>query len=422
MRIQRTALSSTEVKLVISADREDLAPIKDEVVARLGKNVRVQGFREGKAPQTILKKNIDPSLLQGDFLDEAMTRLYAKATAEEKIRPVTRPEVTVKKFVPFTELEYEVKTGIIGKIKLPDYKKIKVKKEAVAVTAKDVDDVVESLRSRLSEKEPVERAVKDGDEVVIDFKGTDSNKQPIQGADGKDYPLVIGSKAFIPGFEDNLIGVKPGGEKSFELTFPKDYGVAALADKKVTFTVTVKKVNELVKPPLDDKLAEKVGPFKTLAGLKEDIKRQVTMERERDATAKHQEATMKAVSDKTTVDIPQAVIDQQVQYNVEEIRRSLTYGGQTYEEFLKVEGKTDEEYRKELEPKAREQIKASLILGEIAEAENLSVQPEELDLRIKMLKSQYQDQAMQAELDKPENRQDIASRMLTEKVLNILTS
>jgi trigger factor len=422
MQIQRTDLSSTEVKLVISAGKSDLEPIKDSTVTRLGKNVKVQGFREGKAPQAILEKNIDPSLLQGDFLDEAMTQLYAKATADEKIRPVTRPEVTVKKFVPFTELEFEVKTNVIGKVKLPDYKKIKVKKDPVTITAKDVDEVVESLRTRLSEKKPVERAVKDGDEAIIDFKGADADKNPIQGADGKDYPLLIGSKTFIPGFEDNVIGMKPGEEKSFELTFPKDYGVKPMAGKKVTFTVTVKSVSELVKPALDDKLAEKVGPFKTLPELKEDIKRQVTLERERDATSKHQEATMKAVSDKTTVDIPQAVVDQQITYSIDDMRRNLTYRGQTYEEFLKSEGKTEEEYKKELEPQARNQIKASLILSEIAEAEKLSVQPEELDLHIQMLKGQYQDPAMQTELDKPENRQDIASRMLTEKVLNVLTA
>lgn len=422
MQIQRTDLSSTEVKLVITADKNDLAPIKDGVVARLGKNVKVQGFREGKAPQAILEKNIDPSLLQGDFLDQAMTQLYAKATAEEKIRPVTRPEVSVKKFVPFTELEYEVKTSVIGKIKLPDYTKITAKKDPVTVTAKDVSDVVESLRGRLSEKKKVERAVKDGDEAIIDFKGVDADKKPIEGAEGADYPLTIGSKAFIPGFEDNVIGVKPGQEKSFELTFPKDYGATDLAGKKVTFTITVKQVNELVKPPLDDELAAKIGPFKTTAELKDDIKRQVTLERERDATAKHQEATLKAVSDKSTVDIPQALVDQQVTYNIDEVRRNLTYRGQTYEEFLKAEGKTDEEYRKELEPQAREQIKSSLILGEIAEAENLSVQPEELNMHIQMLKGQYQDPAMQAELDKPENRQDIASRLLTEKVLKTLTA
>jgi trigger factor len=422
MHIQRTDLSSTEVKLVISAAKEDLAPIKDEVVARLGKSVKVQGFREGKAPQAVLEKNIDPSLLQGDFLDEAMTKLYAKATAQEKIRPVTRPEVSVKKFVPFTDLEFEVKTSMIGKIKLPDYKSIKIKKDPVTITAKDVDEVVESLRTRLSDKKSVDHAVKDGDEAVIDFKGADTDKKPIPGADGNDYPLMIGSKAFIPGFEENVIGMKPGEEKSFILTFPKDYGVVALANKKVTFTVTVKKVNELVKPALDDKLAEKIGPFKTLTELKEDIKRQVTAEREREATAKHQEATLKAVSNKSTVDIPQAIIDQQVIYNLDEVRRNLTYRGQTYEEFLKAEGKTEEQHRKELEPQAHEQIKSSLILGEIAEIENLSVQPEELDLHIQMLKGQYQDQAMQAELDKAENRQDIASRLLTEKVLQVLTS
>lgn len=421
MHITRTDLTKTKVKLTISAEESELTPIKDGVVARLGSNVKLPGFRNGKAPAAMIEKAIDQNLLQGDFLDEAMTQLYAKATVEEDIRPVTRPNVTVKKFVPFSQLEFEVETDIIGKITLPDYKKISVPSEPVKISEKDVNEVVSSLQTRLAEKVPVKRAAKNKDEAVIDFKGADAKGEPIPNADGTDYPLVLGSNAFIPGFEDNVVGMKPGDEKSFEIAFPQDYGAKTLAGTKVTFTVTLKVLNEMKEPALDDEFAAKVGPFKTLNELKADIKKQLTAEREQEAQANRQEAILKEISKKTKVEIPEALIEQQVTYNLDELRRNLTYRGQTFQEFLENEGKTEDEYKKEIEPQATEQLKASLILSEIAELEKFSVEPDELKIRIQALKGQYNDPQMQAELDKPENQRDIASRMLSEKVMAFLT-
>lgn len=420
MQIQRNDTSATEVKMVISGNQADLAPIKESVVARLSQNVKLPGFRSGKAPKALVEKNIDQNLLQGDFLDEAMTQLYAKATRRENIRPVTRPEVTLKKFVPFTDLEFEVKTSIIGKISLPDYKKTAVKKESVSVAAKDINEVLDSLKTRMAEKKEVKRAAKSGDETVIDFKAVDADGKPVESAEGKDYPLLLGSKAFIPGFEDNLTGVKAGDEKTFSITFPKDYGASAMAGQKVEFTVNVKFVNELIEPAVDDAFAAKVGPFKTVNELKEDIKKQLTAEKERQAHENQQNAVLKAVSDKSKVEIPPALIEQQVNYNMEEIRRNAASRGQTFQELLATEGNTEEELKKSLEPQAHEQLKASLVLAEIAEVEKISITPEELDTHIEFLKGQYKDAAMQSELDKPENRKDIASRMLSEKVVNYL--
>ena len=420
MQIQRTDISATEIKMIISAKEADLVQIKDQVVARLSKGIKLPGFRSGKAPKALVEKNIDQSLLQGDFLDEAMTQLYAHATRKENIRPVTRPEVAIKKFVPFTDLEFEVKTSVIGKISLPDYKKISVKKGPVSVTAKDVTSVIDSLKTRMAEKKEVTRAAKTGDEAVIDFKGVDKDDKPIESADGKDYPLLLGSKAFIPGFEDNVIGLKHGSDKTFTLAFPKDYGASALAGQKVKFSVTVKSVNELTEPEVNDEFAAKVGPFKTVDELKTDIKKQLLAEKEREATSNHQNAVLKTVSDKSKIEIPAALIDQQVTYNLDEARRNVANRGQTFQEFLTAEGKTEVAFKKELEPQAHEQLKASLVLAEIAEVEKLSVSPEELDIRIQLLKGQYKDEAMQAELDKMENRKDIASRMLSEKVINFL--
>lgn len=423
MNVKRTNKSETEVTLAITATATDLNSIKQHVLKRLAADVKLQGFRKGTAPLALVEKNIDQNLLQTEFLDEAMTHLYSTAAQEEKLRPVTRPDVQIKKFVPFTELEFDVTTSVVGEVKLPNYKTIKAEKPKISVVAKDVDEVVKSLQTRMAERKEVERAAKNGDQVVIDFAGKDDKGEPVSGADGKDYPLILGSNAFIPGFEDNLVGLKPGEEKTFTVTFPKDYGVAALANKDVTFVVTVKTVSEMIEPKVDDEFAAKVGPFKTVTELKADIKKQLTAEREAEASKAHQNELVQKIADKTTVALPSALIDQQVVYNIDETRRNLTYRGQTYEEFLKAEGLSEEEYKTTiLRPQAEQQLKTSIMLSEIAEKEKLSVTPEELEIRIQLLKGQYaQDQLMQAELDKPENRQDIASRMLTEKVLELLS-
>lgn len=420
MKITRTDVSKTEIKLLISADEAELKPIKDGVVKRLSKDIKLPGFREGKVPAELAEKNIDPNMLQNDFLDEAMSQLYAKATQEKKIRPVTRPEVAIKKFVPFSHLEFEVTTNIVGEIKLADYKKLKIAKEKTAVTAKDIDDVINNLRTRLAEKVEVKRASKLKDEAVIDFKGTDKEGKAIEGAEGKDYPLELGSGAFIPGFEEEVVGLKAGDSKKFDITFPKDYGAKELAGTKVTFEITVSKVNELKLATVDDEFAAKIGPFKTVDELKEDIKKQLTAEKEREVNSKHQDAILKAISEQTEIDLPAALVDQQVTYLIDDIRRNLMQTGQTYKEFIESQGKTEESYKDEVRPQAVEQLKVSLILSEIAEKEKMTVEPSELEIRIQLLKGQYKDAAMQAELDKPENRRDIASRMLSEKVMLFL--
>jgi trigger factor len=422
MQVKKTHHSDTSLTLTIVAAQADLGPIKQQAVQRLGKDLKLQGFRPGKAPQSLIEKNLDPAQLQTEIIEEAINRFYAQALGEYRLRPVMRPDVAIKKFVPFDTLEFDAKVDVVGEIKLPDYKKIKKAMPKVSVTAKDVDEVIEAVRKQSAEKKDVDRAAKDGDQVWIDFKGVDAKGEPVPGADGKNYPLDLGSDTFIPGFEKNLIGVKANEEKTFTLTFPKDYGVKALASKKVTFTVTITKVQEIVLPKVDDSLAKKAGPFKDVQQLKDDIKTELTREREQQAVRDLQQELIQEIAAKAKVGIPEVLITEQTEAMLREHKQNLVYRGQTIEEFLKAEGKTEEEYRdKVLRPAATERVKAGLVLSEIAEAEKLEVEPEELQKHVQELKLQYhQDAQMQAELDKPENMRDLAMRLLTEKTVNKL--
>ncbi len=423
MHTKKANLTSSKVKLTITASEPDLLEYKNLVLKKISGSVKIAGFRDGTAPINLVEKHANQEQLQTEFLDLAMSELYTKAAQNEKIHPVSRPEVQIKKFVPFTSLEFEVTTDILGNVNLPNYKTINATKAKVAISEKDIQAVIKNLQTRMAERSEVTRASKVGDEVWIDFSGKDAKGEPVSGADGKDYPLVLGSKTFIPGFEENLVGMKPSQEKTFTLTFPKEYGLKALANKKVTFTTTVKKVQEIKEPKVDDEFAKKCGPFASVDQLKKDIKSQLSAEREAEALRDQQNQIVSKIVDKSTIALPSSLVEQQIAQNLEELKRNLVYRGQTYEEFLKLDNTNDDEYRKKvLTPQAERQLKTSIVLNEIAEKEHLSVTPEELEIRLQLLRGQYaSDVKMQEELNNSRNQQDISQRMLTEKVLELLT-
>jgi len=421
MQVSKKQLSPTNIKLTIVADEALLAEVKQRVLREAGETLKLPGFRAGKVPAELVEKNANPETLQSQFLEQAVNRMYTAAITDNKLRPVSNPKVSVTKFVPFSTVEIETEVEVIGEITLPDYKKFRLAPKKVEVTAKDVDEVLANLRSRAAERKEVARASKEGDQVTMDFKGVDAKtKEAIAGADGQDYPIVIGSGTFIPGFEPQLVGLKAGQSKDFDITFPKDYGAEHLQSKKVTFSVIVKKVEELLEPKLDDKFAASVGPFKTMAELKADIKKQLTAEREQQARQAYESELLEKLAEKTEVAIPTSLVDEEIERQEADEKQNLAYRGQTWQEHLKAEGVNEEQHREQKRPGAELRVKAGLVLSEVADREGIAVTPQELDIRLNLLKGQYPDEKMQAEFDKPEARRDILSRLLTEKTIALL--
>lgn len=424
MRITSKSLSDTSIKLTIAATGSELNDLKAHTVDKLSKNLKVPGFRAGKVPPTVAEKQLDSNYLQSQVLDEALNHLYSEAVAEQKIRVVAQPKVDIVKFVPYTDLEFTAEVEVIGKIELPDYTKVTAKKSTDKVTEAEVKEVLGRLQTQTAEYKEVERASKNGDRVWIDFEGTDVKGEPVEGAKGEDYPLALGSNTFIPGFEENVVGLKTGEEKSFTIPFPKDYHVKALQGKKVTFKITAKKVEETITQKLDDEFAAKVGPFTSLNDLKKDIRTQMQVEKDTTAQRDFEDAIIKDLIAKSKVALPEALLNEQIELVDREFRQNLTYRGQTMPEYLEATGQTEEQYRKnELKKTAEDRLKAGLILSEIAELEKIDVEPVELDQEIAIRKAQYaSDASMQAELDKPENRRDVAARLLTQKTIAKLVS
>ena len=417
MKITRTDKNSTELTLAVVADADDLAPIRHHVLGHFARTIKVPGFRAGKAPRHMIEKAVNQQTFLDEFMEHALNELYGRAIDAQKIRPAGAPKVNVKKFIPYTALEFEAELEAIALIKLPDYKKIKLAKKLVYITAEDIKGVLDNLRRNMAERAEIDRAAKVGDELIIDFNGRDKAGKPISDAEGKDYPLLLGSSTFIPGFEDHLLGVKANESKEFTIKFPADYAVAALRGKDVTFVVEIKKVSELSEPKLDDVFAAKAGPFKTLAELKANIKKQLVSERELNAGREFENELISAIVAKSTVEAPKNLVDQQILGMEEEEKRNLTYRGQTWQEHLREENITEEQHRERNRPEATARVQGGLVLSEIAEQEDIQVTPEELEIRVQILKGQYQDPAMQAELDKPENRRDLTNRLMTEKTV-----
>lgn len=418
MQVSVKKISPTRVNLVITVSAGEMKHVKTHVIEKhFADKVTIAGFRAGKAPLELIEKQVNQQQLTTEVLEHAVNDYYGKAVSEQRLRPTSNPEVKISKFVPYTELVFEAETDIIGDIKLPDYTKISVPRQPIAVDKESVQQVIDNLRQQQSQKNDVERAAKNGDQVWIDFSGADAKGNPIKNADGKDYPLALGSNTFIPGFEDNLVGLKAGDKKSFELTFPEDYNAKELQGKKVTFTVTVNKVQEVVLPEVTDEFAASVAPVSTVEELKADIEKQLKIEHERQAQTNQENQLIQAIANQTTIEIPPALIDQQVLSMEEEEKRNLTYRGQTWQEHLDQENQTEQQHRDSKKPEAEQRIKVSIILSEIAEREQITVSPEELEIRIQVLKAQYQDAQMQVELDKPENRRELESRLLAEKTI-----
>jgi len=423
MQLKRESLSPTKVKLIITADADELSRVKEHVLRDLAAKVKVQGFRSGKAPAHLVERQVDPALLQTEFLDHAVNDLYVPAVDQQKLRPVAQPEISITKFVPFTTLEFTAEVEVVGEIKLANYKTIKLAPKKVEVSAADVNQILENLRERGAEKKTVKRAAKLDDEATIDFFGSDAKTgEAIAGADGKDYPLTLGSKSFIPGFEEEVVGLKAGDKKEFDIVFPADYGAQELQNRKVKFAITVKEVKEQVLPTVDDKFAASVGPFKTVADLKADVKKQLKAEREREAQNSYDNELLEKIADKSVVELPESLVDQEIDRLEEEEKRNIVYQGQTWQEHLDAEKLTAEEHHEKQRPTAERNLKAGLVLGEVADKEGITVTPEELEIRLMLLKNQYPDEQMQAELEKPENRRDIGNRMMTEKTLEKLRS
>ena len=422
MKTTVTHESDTRVKVVVAADHAELAAAEQVALKRLAKTIKVNGFRTGHVPLEIVKKHADANALAQETLDAALNRAVAEAFLSNDLQVLARPEVEIKKYVPGELLEFTAEADVLPEVKLGDYKKLKVKKAAVNVDKKEIDEVIERIQKGLSEKKEVKRAAKIGDETVIDFVGKKDGKA-FQGGTGKDYPLVLGSNSFIPGFEDALVGLKAGDTKDVKLAFPKDYHAKDLAGQDVVFEVAVKKVNSVKLPALDDKFAAKAGPFTSMDDLRKDIKAEITAQAERKATDDLKDELVKQLVAKSTVSVPSVLRDDQIRSLEQDLRQNLMYRGRTLEQYFEEKGYADRDawVKAEANDAADARIKAGLVLAQLSKELKIEATADELAAHINAYKQQYANNPKMAKhFDKPEAQREVANRLITEKTIDKL--
>lgn len=420
MKTKLKKLSDSRVELTVTLDAEDLKPAKKQALNKLAKELRVEGFRKGKVPVDVAKKFIPENDLNAETIDFAVRSTVISAFQEVSKSPLVMPNVNVTKFVPDEMAEYTATADIIPEVKLGSFKNLGVKKPEVKVSAKEINDILDNLAGSFAEKKAIKRAAKLTDEVIIDFVGK-KDGEPFKGGSAKDYALVLGSGSFIPGFEDGIVGHEPGDKFDLKLTFPKDYGVAELAGAKTVFEVLLKQVNEVKRPKIDDELAKKCGPFKTLDELKADIKKNLETQNSHRFEEKYKDDLVQALIKKSTVPVPEILINDQMRSIRDDMTRNAASQGMSFEDFLKANNETLENWEKEAKKIAEMRVKASLVLQTLAVEQKIKVSDDLVAAKIAELKDVYKKspEALK-QLKDPNVKMDIKNRMIIEETLNFL--
>jgi trigger factor len=343
-----------------------------------------------------------------------------KAFEESKSAPLMIPNVEVVKFVPGETVEYTAKADILPEIKLGDYKKLGVKKEAVKVSEKEVKEILENIQNAYAESKVAKKKAEMNDEVVIDFEGS-LDGEKFEGGAAKDFKLGLGSHQFIPGFEEGIVGHESGDRFDLELTFPKDYHAEKLAGKKTVFNVLLKQVNEKIKPALDDELAKKCGPFKTIDDLKADIKKNLETQNSAKADEKFKDDLVNKLVEKSKVSAPEIMIKDQLNMIKNDIAQNAARQGLSFEDYLKQTAQTEEDWEKSAREIAEKRVKASLCLQVLARDEKIEAADDLVDAKINELREIYKkSKEALKNLKDPNVRQDIKNRMTIEMTLNKL--
>lgn len=421
MKIKLKNISDVKVELTISLGAEELKAAEQVALTKLTKEVKIEGFRKGKAPLEMVAAQVDPNLLNQETLENALSKSVAEAFLKEKVQAINRPEVDVKKFIPGTELEFTATTEIMPKVELGDYKKLGVKKEAVKVSKKEVKETIDRILKNFAEKKKVEREAKNGDEVIIDFLGK-KDGVAFDGGKAEKFPLELGSKSFIPGFEEGLIGRKAGDELSLDLEFPKDYHAKDLAGAKVVFEVKIHEVRENIEPEINEEFLSKLGDFKTKEEFEKQIEEDLKTQKQAEADEKFKDELVKKLAEVSKVPVPEILLEDQKHSIEMDMQQNLMYSGLSLEDYLERMGKTREEWlEKDVKEAAEMRVKSGLALAELSKVEKVKSDTKELDARITQLKEQYgNSKEVQKQLSSDDVRRNLANQILTEKTIDLL--
>ncbi|MCY8177540.1 trigger factor, partial [Bacillus inaquosorum] len=362
----------------------------DDAFKKVVKQVSIPGFRKGKIPRGLFEQRFGVEALYQDALDILLPVEYPKAVEEAGIEPVDRPEIDVEKIEKGESLIFTAKVTVKPEVKLGDYKGLGIEKDDTAVTDEDVQNELKALQERQAElvvKE--EGAVEEGNTVVLDFEGF-VDGEAFEGGKAENYSLEVGSGSFIPGFEDQLVGLEAGAEKDVEVTFPEEYHAEELAGKPAVFKVKIHEIKAKELPELDDEFAKDIDEeVETLAELTEKTKKRLEEAKENEADAKLREELVLKASENAEIDVPQAMIDTELDRMLKEFEQRLQMQGMNLELYTQFSGQDEAALKEQMKEDAEKRVKSNLTLEAIAKAENLEVSDEEVDAELSKMAEAY---------------------------------
>jgi trigger factor len=389
MQITTTHAPKSTVQLEIEVPSERLDRAIRDAVTHLSRRTRVPGFRPGKAPRPVLERELGPGAVLDHAVEHLVETAYREALLEGSILPLTNADVEVVQAAEGQPLIFKATVQVRPEVELGDYRNFNFSPSIDVIDGPKVDQVITELRDQNATLTAVEdRGAKDGDYAVIGFVGT-RDGAPFEGGSSDRMPLILGQERLIPGFEANLVGLKPGESTEFDIEFPEDYGEPELAGKTAHFAVDVKELREKVQPDLDDDFVQQLGDFGSVEALKVDIKRRLEGNALDRARHEFADQIIEYAVANATLDLPDVLIDQEVEVMHDEFRGTLARQGITEEAYLKVVDKTEADLHAEFRPGAEKRVKTLLVLSKVAEAEGIEVAQADIDAEVARGRERY---------------------------------
>ena len=388
MNVKSIDREGNEATIVVEIDKELMETGVNKAYMKARKNIQIPGFRKGKAPRKMIEAMYGAHVFYEDGLEEIFPEVYDFAVAKQEFKAVGRPSLTDMQIGEDGVVTLTLSTEVYPEVTLGQYKGLEVEKAEVSVSDAQVQAELDRMAQNVASTETVERAAQMGDTANIDFEGFD-NGVPFEGGKGNDFDLKLGSGQFVPGFEEQIVGMTAGEEKDIDITFPEDYH-AELAGKPVVFHVKLNKVTVTNVPEQDDEFAKDVSEFDTLEELKADIRAKALEQAQKQADSAFEQAAVEKAAENTTVDMPKALVEAELDTQMERFAYQLQMSGYSMEQYAKMMGGDVSTMRNAFRPAAEKQAKISVTLEKIVEAEGLTVTEEEIEAEFQSLADQYQ--------------------------------
>ncbi len=389
MQITRTTAPKSTVELQIELPPERLDRAMDAAVRALARRSRIPGFRPGKAPRPVLERHLGPGVVLDEAVDHLMQDAYREALQKEDILPLSNADVEVVQAEEGKPLIFKATVPVRPEVTLGDYKGFNFAPEIETIDDARVDQVIEELRDQNATLAAVEdRGAKDGDYAVISYVGT-KDGQPFDGGTSERMPLILGQERLIPGFESNLMGLKVGDTKEFDVTFPEDYPETSMAGQPAHFSVELKELREKIQPDLDDDFIASLGDFASLDALRTDIRSRLEANATDRARHEFADRIIEYAVANATVELPEVLVDQEVEVMHDEFKGSLARQGISEEAYLKAVEKSSEEIHADFRPNAEKRAKTLLVLSKVADAEGVDVSEADVDAEVAQGRLRY---------------------------------